>query len=88
MRNNKAAQCDLYKLWIHIKRNNFNYLNYRYLQNYNESWYCIECFSTIFTFNSLSSKKNFMACCTSTDSNITKWKDLGNDHNKSLSLKP
>ena len=40
----KAAQCDLCKLWIHIKCNNFNYLNYRYLQN-------------------------FMACCTSTDSN-------------------
>ena len=28
-----------------------------------------------------------MACCTSTDSNITQWKDL-NVHNRSLLLKP
>ena len=37
---------------------------------------------------SLSSNKNFLACCTNTDSNITQWKDLENDHNSSLSLKP
>ena len=68
--------------------NNFNYLNYRYLQNCDESWYCIECCSTIFPFNSLSSNKNFLACCTNTDSNITQWKDLENDHDSSLLLKP
>ena len=84
----KAVQCDLCELWIHIKCNNLNYLDYRYLQNCDESWYCIECCSTIFPFNSLSSNKNFLACCTNTDSNITQWKDLQNDHNSSLSLKP
>ena len=41
-----------------------------------------------FSFNSLSSNKIFLACCTNTDSNITQWKDLENDHNSSLSLKP
>ena len=41
-----------------------------------------------FPFNSLSDNKNFLAFCTSTDSNITQWKDLGNDHNSLLSLKP
>ena len=71
-----------------LKCNHLNYLDYRYLQNYDESWYCIECCSTIFPFNSLSSNKNFLACCTNTDSNITQWKDLENDHNSSLSLKP
>ena len=76
------------ELWIHIKCNNLNSLDYRYLQNCDESWYCIECYSTIFPFNSLSNNKNFMACCTSTDSNITQWKDLGNDYNSLLSLKP
>ena len=46
----------------------------------------IECSSTIFSFNSLSSNKIFLACRTSTDSNI-QWKDLANDHASSLSLK-
>ena len=84
----KAVQCDLCKLWIHIKCNNLNYLDYRYLQNCDESWYCIECCSTIFPFNSLSSNKNFLACCTNTDSNIIQWKDLENDPDSSLLLKP
>ena len=30
----------------------------------------------------------FLACCTNTDSNITQWKDLENDHDSSLLLKP
>ena len=83
----KAVQCDLCELWIHIKCNKLNYLDYRYLQNCDESWYCIECCSTIFPFNSLSSNKKFLACCTNTDSNIIQWKDLENDHASSLSLK-
>ena len=84
----KAVQCDLCELWIHIKCNNLNYLDYRYLQNCDESWYCIDCCSTIFPFNSLSNNKNFLACCTNTDNNITQWRDLEHDHDSSLSLKP
>ena len=84
----KAVQCDLCELWVHIKCNNLNYLDYRYLQNSNESWYCIECCSTIFLFDSLSSNKNFLACCANTDNNTTQWIDLENDYNSSLSLKP
>ena len=68
--DDKAVQCDLCELCIHIKCNNLNYLDYRYLQNCDESWYCIECCSTIFPFNSLSSNKKILACCTSTDNNI------------------
>ena len=83
----KTIQCDLYELWTHIKCNKLNYLDYRYLQACDESWYCIDCCSTISPFNSLSSNKNFLACCTNTDSNITQWKDLEYDHNSSLSLK-
>ena len=74
--------------FIYIKCNKCNYLDYRCLQNCDESWYCIDCCSTIFPFNSLSSNKNFLVCCTNTDSNITQCKDLENDHNSSLSLKP
>ena len=80
----KAVLC---KLWVHIKCNNLNYLDYRYLQNCDESWYCIECCSTIFPFNTFTSNKNFLACCTNTGGNITQWKDLETDHNSSLSLK-
>ena len=83
----KAVQCDLCKLWVQIKYNNLNYLDYTYLQNSNESWYCIECFSTILPFNSLLSDKEFLSFCTKTDNNNTHWTDLENDHNSSLSLK-
>ena len=58
-----------------------------YLKNCDKSWYCIECCSTIFPFNSLSSNRNFLACCTNTDSNITQWKDVENEHDNSLFLK-
>ena len=40
-----------------------------------------------FSLNSLSSNKNSLACCTSTDNNIQR-NDLENDHDSSLSLKP
>ena len=86
----KAVQCDLYEFYIHIKCNNLNYLDYRYLLNYDKLCYFIECCSTIFPFNSLLSNKNFLACCTSTnsDSNFMQLKELGNDHNSSFLLKP
>ena len=86
--SDKAVQHVICELWIHIKCNNLNHLDYRYLQKCDESWYCIECCSTIFPFNSLSSKKNSLACCTNTHSNITQSKDLENDHASLLSLKP
>ena len=37
--------------------------------------------------NSLSSNKNLLACCTSTDNKIMQWGDLGNDCDNSLLLK-
>ena len=86
----KAFQCDLCEFWIHIKCNNLNYLDYRHLQNCDESWYCIECCCSIFPFNSLSSNKNFLTCCTSadSDSNFIQLKELENDHTSSLLLQP
>ena len=59
----KDLQYDLCELWIHINCNKLNYLDYRYLQKCDESWYCIDSCSSIFPFNSLSSNKN-LACCT------------------------
>ena len=82
----KAVQCDLCELWVHVKCNNLNYLDYRYLQNSNEFWYCIECCHIIFSFNSLLCNKNILSCCMNTDNNNTHWIDLENDHNCSLLL--
>ena len=81
----KAVQFDLCELWIQC--NNLHYLDYRNIQHYDNSWHCIECCSLVFPFNSLSSNKNFLACCANTDRNITQWKDLGHGHDSLLSLK-
>ena len=67
--------------WFHIKCNNLNYLDNRYLQNCNESWHCIPCYSKIFPFNSLS-------YCTSTDSSTMLWEGLKSAQNSLLLWKP
>ena len=59
----------------------------RYFQNFNESWYYMECCSTIFSLISSPNNKDILTCCTSTDNSITQWIDLENDQNNSLSLK-
>ena len=33
--------CDLCKLWIHIKCNNLDYVDYQYLPGCNDPWYCL-----------------------------------------------
>ena len=58
------------------------------MQEPTESWYSIECCCIIFHLKSLSSNKNFRACCTYKNSDIIQWKDLENDHNSSLLSKP
>ena len=53
-----AAQCDIYQFWIHMKRNNLNYINYKYLQGSNDPWFCISCCNEIVPFGTLA--KTFM----------------------------
>ena len=36
----KAICCDLCIKWIHIRCNNLNDLDYEYLKNNDETWYC------------------------------------------------
>ena len=83
----KIKLCELCEHWIHINCNNLLYLDYRYLQNCNEPWYC-KMLQQNFSFISLSSDKNFPACCTSTDNSIMLWKKLNGAKNGSLLLKP
>ena len=80
------AKIKLFSMTSHIKCNKPFYLHYRYLQNCDQS--CIDCCSTIFPFNTLSRNKNFLACCSNTDNNITEQRDLEYDHDSSLSLTP
>ena len=84
----KAVQCVLCEYWIHTICNNLNYLDYRYLQIWNESWYCIWSYIKIFPFNSSSWDKNFLPCGINTDSSIIQWKGLKGAHKSSLLLKP
>ena len=62
--NDRAIQCELGNYWIHTNynNNNNNYIDYKFLQNSNDSWYCILCCSQIFPFNSMKSNKNFSIC--------------------------
>ena len=52
--------CDLCKLWVHIKCNNLNYVDYQYLSGSNDPWYCLNCNSEIYALGKLS-KQNFMS---------------------------
>ena len=56
------SMCELCNYWIHINCNNLNYIDYKFLQNSNDSWYCILCCSQIFPFNSMKSNKIFSIC--------------------------
>ena len=51
--------CDLCKLWIHIKCNNLNYVDYQYLSGYSDPWYCLN-WNSEYTFSNLN-KENFMS---------------------------
>ena len=84
----KAVQCDLCEPWIHIKCNKLNKLSrYRYLQNCDEFWYCIDCCSTTFSFNSFQTTKSSWLIV-QTLITTSHWRDLEHDHDNSLSLKP
>ena len=50
--------CDLCKLWVHIKCNNLNYVDYQYLSGCSDPWYCLNCNSEIYALGNLS-KQNF-----------------------------
>ena len=80
--SDQAIQCDLCDSWVHIKYNDLNYIDYKFLQNSNDPWLSISCCTEIFPFNTVKNKifiSNFY------DSN--KYKNIV-DKNSSLLLKP
>ena len=68
--------------WVHIKCNDLNYIDYKFLQNSNDPWFCISCCSEIFPFSTVKNK-NFIS--NFYDSN--KSKNIV-DKDSSLLLKP
>ena len=55
-----AAQCDICQFCIHMKRNNLNHIDYKFLQGSNDPWFCISCCNEIFPFGTLANK-NFLS---------------------------
>ena len=56
----QAIQYDLCDPWVQIKCNDLNYIDYKSLQNFNDSWFCISCCSKIFSFHAVQNK-NFIS---------------------------
>ena len=52
----QAIQCDLCDSWVHIRCNDLNYIDYKYLQNSNDPWFCISRCSEIFLFSTVKNK--------------------------------
>ena len=42
--------------WVHIKFNNLNFIDYKYLQGNNDPWFCVTCSSSRFPFNCLNKR--------------------------------
>ena len=56
----QAIQCDLCNSWDHIKCNDVNYIEYKFLQNSNDPWFGISFCNEIFPFNIVKNKKLYL----------------------------
>ena len=52
-----SIYCDKCNLWVHIKCNNLNYIDYKYLSGNCDHWFCLKCNSQLFPFGTLGNKK-------------------------------
>ena len=43
--------------WVHIKCNNLNYVDNKYLSENDDPWFCLKCNSQLFPFGTLDNKK-------------------------------
>ena len=79
----QAIQCDLCDSWVHIKCNDLNYIDYKFLQNSIDPWFCISCCSKSYPFNTVKNK-NFISNFYNSNNKSKKIDDKGS----SLLLKP
>ena len=52
-----SIYCDKCNLWVHIKCNNLNYVDYKYLSGNGDPLFCLKCNSQLFPFITLDNKK-------------------------------
>ena len=52
-----SIYCGKCNLWVHIKCNNLNYIDYKYLSGNGDPWFCLSCNSLLFPFGTLHNKK-------------------------------
>ena len=52
-----SIYCDKCNLWVHIKCNNLNYIDYKYFCANGDPWFCLKCNSQLFPFGTLYNKK-------------------------------
>ena len=48
---------DKCNLWVHIKCNNLNYVDYTCLSGNGDPWFCLKCNSQLFPFGTLDNEK-------------------------------
>ena len=85
-----AAQCDICQFCIHMKHNNLNHIDYKYLQGSNDAWFCISCCNENFPFGTLANKNflSMMMVNASPTTNKNNDADPTNINSTSLVLKP
>ena len=85
-----AAQCDLCQFWSHMKCNNLNHIDCRYLQGSNDPWFCISCCNEIFPFGTLANKNVLSMMMVNSSPTTIKNNDVDatNTNSTCLVLKP
>ena len=52
-----SIYCDKCNLWVYIKCNNLNYVDYKYFSGNGDHWFYLKCNSQLFPFGTLGNKK-------------------------------
>ena len=52
-----SIYCDKCNLWVHIKCNNLNYIDYKYFSANGDPWFCLKCNNQLFPLVTLYNKK-------------------------------
>ena len=56
--NGNSIYCDRCNLWVHIKCNNLNFLHCQYLNGNDDTWFCLQCNTELFPFDTLNNEKH------------------------------
>ena len=51
--NDNSIYCDKCNLWVNIKCNNLKFIDYLYLNENDELWFCLNCNTELFPFGTL-----------------------------------